>query len=206
MDLEKRIVTALRLEEAFKVDEDRGWQLWTYRLRDPASQTPLPQELFFLFIRSRGVAKSDLPRLGARIRQKAGNSKISVAVQRSSTLAGDLEVVKQELKVQSVKLLSDLLQQEARHLLGNSRPDLDTNPYFVEPLVDDGLALVKLGRWLTGEATSSSLDDDASVGVLLAPAGVGKTSVARELARSLRARSKHDVLPLLIEFLGNGLL
>jgi hypothetical protein len=61
MDLEQRVVAALRLEEAFKIDEDKGWELWRYRLRDPASQTQLPQELFFLFIQSKGLTKGDLP-------------------------------------------------------------------------------------------------------------------------------------------------
>jgi hypothetical protein len=47
-----------------------------------------------------------------------GHGKVSVAIQRSSPLSSDLNLLKQELKANSVKLLSELLKNEARFLLG----------------------------------------------------------------------------------------
>jgi hypothetical protein len=194
MVLEAQVVSALRLEDASKSDAGPGWQLWKYRLRDPASQMQVPEDRFLLFIKSRGLTKSGLPDLKRSLPRD-----FSVAMQRSSSLSP--EIVKAELGVRSVKFLSELLQQECRHILGGSSEVADAFPYFVEPIVDGKLALSKLSGWLVGEIgdLDSMSEEEPAVAVLLAPAGVGKTSVARELARSLALRPQHDVLPLLIE-------
>jgi hypothetical protein len=199
MSLEERVVRALRLENASKVDEEKGWELWKYGLRDPASQTKLPEDFFLLFIKSKGLNKSDLPQLNARLHSSVGSRKLSVAVQRSSPFADNLEQLRKDLRAQSVKLMFELLQGESRHLLGSSQNETEQFPYFVEPIVDDKLALTKLGRWLMADREERTDEDEPSVAVLLAPAGVGKTSVARELTRALQAASEHRILPLLIE-------
>src|ERR1700728_876182 len=87
MNFEERAVDILRLESARKVDEDNGWELWSYRLRDQASQTQLPQDFYLLFIKSKGVDKAGLPALNIRIRETRRDNKLSVAIQRSSALA-----------------------------------------------------------------------------------------------------------------------
>jgi hypothetical protein len=101
----------------------------------------------------------------------------------------------------SVQFMSDLLQQECRYLLGDTQEVPDAFPFFVEPIVDDKLALTKLGTWLTGTPTESSQlsPADQYLAVLLAPAGVGKTSVSREVIRSLQSTRNSSVFPLLIE-------
>jgi hypothetical protein len=195
MDLEERVVGVLRLESAARVDEATGWELWRYRLRDQASQTQLPQDFYLLFIKSRGLNKPDLPTLNNRLRDIRRNSKLSVAIQRSSPLANSRDLVKKELGADAVNLLSELLQRECRYLLGELQIPKYSNPHFVEPIVDDKLALGKLSAWFKVEQFDE--EPDASVAVLLAPAGLGKTSVSRELTHFLR--SKHDVLSVLVE-------
>jgi hypothetical protein len=203
-NLEARVVSALGLESARKLDADDGWELCRYGLRDRASQILLPLDnRFLLFVKSRGLNQRDLPKLSTFIRHKSSNGLLSVVIQRSSPLARDREFVKREMRAYSVMLMHELLQHECRRLLGN--PEIESNPfpYFVEPIVDDKSALKKLGDWLMAESDSSEDDFEIqgkrNVAVLLAPAGLGKTSVARELVRSILLRPEHDVLPLLIE-------
>jgi hypothetical protein len=195
MNFEERAVDILRLESARKADEDNGWELWSYRLRDQASQTQLPQDFYLLFIKSKGVDKAGLPALNIRIRETRRDNKLSVAIQRSSALAQSVDLVKKELGAAAVNLLSELLQRECRYLLGELQIAEHSNPHFVEPIVDDKPAIRKLSDWFRVEPDAD--DRDSSVAVLLAPAGLGKTSVSRELTHYLR--SKYDVLSVLVE-------
>jgi hypothetical protein len=96
-------------------------------------------------------------------------------------------------------LLHELLQNECRHRLGYQETELDPFPYFVEPMVDGNPALRSLGAWLVSDPSLASDGYDQNVAILLAPAGVGKTQVSRELFRLLHQRRQRDVLPLLIE-------
>lgn len=55
MSLEESVIAALRLEGAAVVDRAEGWELWKYKVRDPASQTSLPDDFLLLFINSKGL-------------------------------------------------------------------------------------------------------------------------------------------------------
>ncbi len=213
MSLEESVIAALRLESAAKVDSEQGWELWKYKVRDPASQTSLPDDFSLLFINSQGLkgkAGEDseiakLRNLRSRLRHNRTEGRLSIVVQRSSPSSKNLDLLRTELGARSVKYMSELLQEQWQHLLGEPHIDEDPVSYFVEPIVDDKLALSKLEDWVLvkgGDAPddqNSFEGDRPSISVLLAPAGMGKTSVARELVRHLKSRNQHDVIPILIE-------
>ena len=50
MSFEQQVVSALGLEDAYRADQGKGWELWSYRLRDPASHRRLRDDFFLLFI------------------------------------------------------------------------------------------------------------------------------------------------------------
>jgi hypothetical protein len=205
MSLEQQVVFALGLEDAYKADDGAGWQLWSYRLRDPASQKQLPDDFFLLFLGEKGFKKSEISNIRVKVGKKTGGRNLSVALQRSSSLATDRDAVKAEFRPASVMLLHELLQRECRRLLGNAQGEPEPVAYFIEPNVDggpigsDALAIRTLGRWLLAEPEYTITDraEAPSLAVLLAPAGVGKTSVTRQLFRYFQLH-RPDVLPLLI--------
>lgn len=211
MNLETRsIVSTLRLEDAHQAEAGEGWELWQYGLRDPASQRVLPVELSLLVIKSRGVSWHGLHLVESKIRHLIKGNSLSVVVQRSSPLAADLDRVKKRLRASAVHLVSDLLEKECQAQLGSPLGEQIQFQYFVEPLIEGRSAIDMLIDWLvarpgehgttTAQAAQGRTDPVAlaSVAVLLAPAGVGKTQVAREVARVLPNKHPH-LLPLLLE-------
>lgn len=126
-------------------------------------------------------------------------------MQRSSPSAKNLELVRRELGARSVKYMWELFQEQWQFLQGKPHIEEDQVSYFFEPLVDEGYALSELEDWglLKGDKApvdqNSVQGDRRSMAVLAAPAGMGKTSVARELVRRLKLRDERDVIPILVE-------
>lgn len=95
MSLEESVIAALRLEGAAVVDRAEGWELWKYKVRDPDSQTSLPDDFLLLFINSKGLegrrgADSEIVKLRnlrIRLRDPRTEGRLNVVVQLCSAPA-----------------------------------------------------------------------------------------------------------------------
>src|SRR5438093_10645654 len=99
------VVSLLRLENASVVDQDSGWELWEYGLRDPASQAILPTAFYLLFVKSKGLSPAGLQDIVPRLRKRTRDKQLSVAIQRSSPLSRNPARVKDEVRATVVHLV-----------------------------------------------------------------------------------------------------
>jgi hypothetical protein len=71
--------------------------------------------------------------LRSRLPDNGTNGRLSIIVQRSSPTAKYLELVEAELKPRSIKYMSQVLQEQWQHLLGDSQLEENQLTYFIQP-------------------------------------------------------------------------
>lgn len=146
-------------------------------------------------------------------------SAYDVIITQASALAQNLEQTKLQFGARFAKTSRQLLQEN--FLKGLSSRYVDQSEYYIDPHLElangDSVpyATRYLSQWLKGvtparttlavsapkDSGSSSPDltsSNAQLAIILAHGGVGKTTVARSLSRSLSTAST-EVIPLLIE-------
>ena len=137
-------------------------------------------------------------------------SRYYAVVQASATIANDLAKLQAQSRAVGVYTLRQLLQRSVERVLGATEPerDLEAERLFVDPDVrsvsydltaptdrQSSKALSSLSGWLKDDS-----EKGPRVAVLLAKAGVGKTTVARQLFRHLRfSTATAGRYPILVE-------
>ena len=187
-----QLIPKLRLSDGKAVTGHDNWQLWE-ATEDRAFGNP--EKLYLLYFDSRAnwtVARHALD----ESRKHAALKRLFCVVQSSSDLARDLPRLKKEASAVDAFTVRQLLAQSVSARLGRLSGE-SSDRLFVDPdLRPDGTAkaIQTLSAWLKDDS-----GDGPRIGVLVAKAGVGKTTVARELFRTLYGKDGAGRFPILVE-------
>jgi hypothetical protein len=196
------ILSTVGLENCQQRANGPNWELWSgeimgFRMKAKEQFLFLTGdygwgEIEELGLRLRGDGLTDIPiimRSGSK-RARSSQTRLRTALQTTSPIL----------------TVGAFLFDGIQRALGAS----DTNPsaeefglqYFVDPSArfpwKAGVApaVSELRRWLQAD----SLDNDSNIAVLLAPAGVGKTTLSEEVIRqTIQGPSKASIIPLLLK-------
>lgn len=132
----------------------------------------------------------------------ASLSQPTVVIRDSArTLRADMPRVRKRFGSLKVVTLSHFLFDVVTTALAPSEVlAAEADPYFIEPSVlfpteeEAAPALSRLTSWLKGDA-----DSECNVAVLLAPAGVGKTTLSEQVFRQLLKGKAGETIPLLLK-------
>jgi hypothetical protein len=189
------VLKAAGYETCEEREGNASWQIWRAELPGPART--FVEYLVFL---NAAATWPDVERVESAVKRHA--SQYTVIVRPGSTVASDLARLRSQLGRENVRTVSEFLFNVIRRGLG---PPLATSDaqfglkYFVDPwlAVPDSEepqgAVGYLTRWLRGTSATTS-----NVGVLLAPAGTGKTTVVTEVFRRLGQQTSTESIPILV--------
>jgi len=172
------------------------WQLWTADVDSPFGK----QQVSLLYLNSK-AAWSGLPIATANAKKRVGKvSPFYVVVQNSADVARDLPRLRRETGFQDVFTVRELLSKSVARALRMNPADAAQSvqqQVFVDPDVrkdgNERKALESLTGWLMEDS-----DSGPRIGVLVAPAGVGKTTVAWHCFQQLARTAGKWRLPLLV--------
>ena len=189
------ILTTLGFSETELIQDNDSWNMWRAVYRTPVDDV----KGFYLYLKSKcrqGDATLANKRLWSEMSEGEG---YRLVLPPSSGLAHNLSRTQDIFDASAAKTTKQLL-------LDNLVRDLTWNPvddekYFIDPdlkLNDDATvnnATRYMLKWLKGEQTQNSA---VSIAVLIAPGGVGKTTLARHLCDGLHDADP-NIHPVLIE-------
>jgi hypothetical protein len=172
------------------------WQFWTADVDSPFGQ----QKVSLLYLNSK-AAWSGLAIAATNAKKRITKEcPFYVVVQNSADVARDLPRIKRETGFAEVFTVRELLSKSITRAFRINPADAAQavqQQVFVDPDVrKDGKetkALESLTNWLLEDSDSGS-----RIGVLVAPAGVGKTTVARHCFQQLARTAGKWRLPLLV--------
>lgn len=175
--------------------ETRNWTLWQAQYQTPVSTV----NGNYLYLKSSCPLLEATPANLSDIGALCGRDGYTVVVTPKSDLAKDISSTTSKFKGRVGNTTTGLLEE---HLLkGIKYRSLQREEYFIAPtLIVEGSdnkrdGLLFLTQWLVGDV---STEKNKPIGLLCADGGIGKTTLARELCESVRARYP-KVVPLLIE-------
>lgn len=185
------VLRAAGLTDIQNLQDSQDWTLFRAHSRDR-----FRAEHLILAFKSRASLQS-VAEARVSISQARGDRPLHVLVYPSAkALVANFPRLRQELNAQTVLTTREELAGAARDWLRRDlhRDRLPT-PNFIEPnFTSGGYALDGLLRWLVDEA-----NDARPIAVLVAPAGLGKTTVARQLERLLQTKTDLNRIPLLVQ-------
>jgi hypothetical protein len=187
-----QLIPKLRLSDGRVVTAHDNWQLWE-AIEDRAFGSP--ERLYLLYFDSRAnwtIARQAVD----ESRKQAALRRLFCVVQSSSDLAKDLPRLKKESSAVEAFTVRQLLAQSVSARLGKLAAE-DSDRLFVDPdLSPNGnlKAIQTLSTWLKDDS-----GDGCRIGVLVSKAGVGKTTVARQLFRVLCGKDGAGRFPILVE-------
>lgn len=187
-----QLIPKLRLSDGKALTGHDKWQLWE-AMEDRAFGSP--EKLYLLYFDSRTTWTTARQALDES-RKHAALRRLFCVVQNSSDLARDLPRLKKESSAIDAFTVRQLLAQSVSARLGRIDTE-DSDRLFVDPdLRPDGTAkaIQTLSAWLKDDS-----GDGSRIGVLVAKAGVGKTTVARQLFRILCGKEGAGRFPILVE-------
>ena len=191
----EEVLKSLGAKSSKLLRESRHWNLWEAEYATPVKTI----KGHYLYLKAScplsEASSSNLSDFGAL----SSADGYQVIVTPRSDLAKDLSATKSRFKAKAASTTSQLLQENL--LSGIQYRPLQREEHFISPSINrgdgqqeiDGLNF--LSRWLVGEAAKG---DSPPIALLTADGGNGKTTLARELCETVRAKYPR-VLPLLIE-------
>jgi hypothetical protein len=190
------VLPRLGMSNSNQVASGDQWQFWTADVDSPFGH----QKVSLLYLNSK-AAWSGLPMAATNARKRIEKgSPLYVVVQNSADVARDLPRLKRESGFPDVFTVRELLSKSvARALRMNPTDPAQSvlDEVFVDPDIraagKEQKAIETLTRWLTQDS-----DLGPRIGVLVAPAGVGKTTVGKHCFRELARTAGKWRLPLLV--------
>ena len=183
----KDILDTLGFDPIELLKDDPSWNMWRAVYPTPTHDL----ETFYLYLKSKcrvGAATDKNKRYWKNQSQDRG---YWLVLPPSSNLARDPHETKQRFSAREVKTTRELIFDNVnRELKWNP---VDEEEFFVDP------AIMKLDdRTIFHEATPHMVEwlagNDTSIAVLVAPGGVGKTTLARHLCTHFRSTGTYPVL------------
>jgi hypothetical protein len=190
------VLPRLGMANSNQISSGDQWQFWTAEVDGPFGH----QKVSFLYLNSK-AAWSGLPiaTTNAKKRIEKG-SPFYVVVQNSADLARDLHRLRRETGFQNIFTVRELLSKSVARVLRINPADAAQSvqhEVFVDPDIRKNGKEEKAIETLTGWLTADS-DFGSRIGILVAPAGVGKTTVARHCFQQLARAADKWRLPLLV--------
>jgi hypothetical protein len=193
------VITAAGASSYALLKADERWGHWSAEFRIIA--TTYRQNLIILNADCRWQDVDNL----ARYLGSASVSDPTIIVRGGNRAPiSDLKRVKTRLGISSVIRLREFLYDSVYRALSPRDFSAEAEDlFFVQPDVHVATrpaaepALVALEAWLKGEATGDA-DDGHNIAVLLAPAGVGKTTLSERLFTRILSTKANGIIPLLL--------
>ncbi len=195
-----KLLISMNFGNPVELYSDTEWEMWEVQSRDVLATSHR-----FVAIRSRCTWER-LPEVRKSIEGEISPrsmADLNVIVHPSSTISGNLKRVRDILNCKHVDSTKGYLTNAAsiKLQLTARPPQQPPEVYFIEPYLEvpgnkDQNALQFISRWVSTPAYSGIKE---RVLALIAPAGVGKTTLARQIAYHLRSKKPVRQIPLLVE-------
>lgn len=192
----EEILRTIGAREVQLVKEAANWDFWSAVYITPVATVTG----YYLYLKHSCPLKEATGENLAFWRTAAKNNEYDAVITQKSDLAHNPVNTKSAFHARKVSTSRQLLQDNV--FSGVKLRDIDIDPYFIDPDIEleDGktirAATNYLINWMLGEGKPEQAK--ANLAVLRADGGIGKTTLARCLAKKIRVREP-NVVPLLIE-------
>lgn len=191
----QEILQTLGANTANLLIEKPEWDFWKAEYVTPVSTV----SGYYLYLKHKCPLKEASPPNLSKWKDIAGRDGYEVIVTPRSELAQKISVTKDTFKARNVRTSKQLLQD---NFIKDMKPlPVSVEEYFVEPAIEvesniteqKGIDFLK--GWLSGTKLGPN---SASIAVLIADGGIGKTTVSRYVCDKIQ-RQDSSIIPILIE-------
>lgn len=191
----QEILLTLGANSAELLIEKADWDYWKAEYVTPVSTV----SGYYLYLKHKCPLKEASPQNLSKWRDLAGRDGYEVIVTPKSELAQKINVTKDTFRAKNVRTSKQLLQD---NFIKDMKPlPVSVEEYFVEPAIElenniteqKGIDFLK--GWLSGTKQGPK---SASIAVLVADGGIGKTTVSRYVCDKIH-RQDTSIIPILIE-------
>ena len=192
------VLDALGAVDTAPIDRTAHWTFFKATYPTPGGSITAP----YLSLANNCPANEASPKNLSRWRSLGDGAAYTVVVPRASRLGQDLRKTASQFKARSATTSQMLLFENVLSTLVPSLERVEKYPYFVEPDISLPSGETKPALTYLVEDLLGTFADPSSrvcADILVAPAGLGKTTLARALAERLLAYNRFAI-PILVEF------
>lgn len=206
--MQNKFTKAITLQEALKVigavfekprEKEKNWSFWTVKYETPAGDVRAD----YLYLLSDCPIKEATPANLERWRKLSEGNGYTTIVATQGSLSKNISQVEEEFKGQKTLTIREFLREnilvkiakQIKDEMTDSGSGLFIEPDIILPNRQRTSATRYLYSWLTW---NEEPDSSVSMVILIADGGIGKTTLARNIARSFLV-NRDQKLPILVE-------